>query len=121
MAGAVPRRELMEMRARLYLNLGLVHDSLREPAQCDQYIKKSIFLAEYGWGGGGAGGWIWLWGGFGAGGVNALLPVGFWCRGVKSCPGNRVLVGRCVWNDTKSSHSSRVWGEGTRSSPTSGV
>ncbi|NWR56076.1 TONSL protein, partial [Bucorvus abyssinicus] len=44
--GAVPRRELMEMRARLYLNLGLVHDSLREPAQCDQYIKKSIFLAE---------------------------------------------------------------------------
>lgn len=44
--GAVPTRELTEMRTRLYLNLGLVYDSLKEPAKCDHYIKKSIFLSE---------------------------------------------------------------------------
>lgn len=44
--GAVPNRELTEMRTRLYLNLGLVYDSLKEPAKCDHYIKKSIFLSE---------------------------------------------------------------------------
>uniref|UniRef100_A0A8D0FJA8 Tonsoku-like protein n=1 Tax=Strix occidentalis caurina TaxID=311401 RepID=A0A8D0FJA8_STROC len=36
------------MRSRLYLNLGLVYDSLKEPAKCDHYIKKSIFLSEQG-------------------------------------------------------------------------
>uniref|UniRef100_A0A672TI44 Uncharacterized protein n=1 Tax=Strigops habroptila TaxID=2489341 RepID=A0A672TI44_STRHB len=36
------------MKARLYLNLGLVSDSLREPAQRDHFLKKSIFLAEQG-------------------------------------------------------------------------
>ncbi|XP_069636325.1 tonsoku-like protein [Haliaeetus albicilla] len=46
--GAVPNRELTEMRTRLYLNLGLVYDSLKEPAKCDHYIKKSIFLSEQG-------------------------------------------------------------------------
>ncbi|KAM9257796.1 tonsoku-like protein [Morus bassanus] len=46
--GVVPNRELTEMRTRLYLNLGLVYDSLKEPAKCDHYIKKSIFLAEQG-------------------------------------------------------------------------
>ncbi|XP_040443918.1 LOW QUALITY PROTEIN: tonsoku-like protein [Falco naumanni] len=46
--GAVPHRELTEMRTRLYLNLGLVYDSLKEPAKCDNYIKKSIFLSEQG-------------------------------------------------------------------------
>uniref|UniRef100_A0A8B9M7D4 Tonsoku-like protein n=1 Tax=Accipiter nisus TaxID=211598 RepID=A0A8B9M7D4_9AVES len=40
--------ELTEMRTRLYLNLGLVYDSLKEPAKCDHYIKKSIFLSEQG-------------------------------------------------------------------------
>ncbi|XP_062424560.1 tonsoku-like protein [Rhea pennata] len=44
--GAVPSRELTEMRARLYLNLGLVYDSLKDQAKCSHYIKKSIFLSE---------------------------------------------------------------------------
>ncbi|XP_006830846.1 PREDICTED: tonsoku-like protein [Chrysochloris asiatica] len=44
--GAVPHRELIEMRTRLYLNLGLTFDSLQQPAQCDNYFKKSIFLSE---------------------------------------------------------------------------
>ncbi|XP_050195116.1 tonsoku-like protein, partial [Myiozetetes cayanensis] len=34
------------MRTRLYLNLGLVHDALRDPRQCHHFIRKSIFLAE---------------------------------------------------------------------------
>ncbi|XP_064296614.1 tonsoku-like protein [Phalacrocorax carbo] len=46
--GVVPKRELTEMRTRLYLNLGLVYDSLQEAAKSDHYIKKSIFLAEQG-------------------------------------------------------------------------
>ncbi|XP_074713993.1 tonsoku-like protein isoform X2 [Strix uralensis] len=46
--GSVPHREITEMRSRLYLNLGLVYDSLKEPAKCDHYIKKSIFLSEQG-------------------------------------------------------------------------
>ncbi|XP_075776030.1 tonsoku-like protein [Pelodiscus sinensis] len=44
--GAVPPRELSEMRARLYLNLGLVYDSMKEQAKCSQYIRKSIFISE---------------------------------------------------------------------------
>ncbi|XP_064364035.1 tonsoku-like protein [Dromaius novaehollandiae] len=44
--GAVPNRELTEMRTRLYLNLGLVYDSLKDQAKCGHYIKKSIFLSE---------------------------------------------------------------------------
>ena len=44
--GAAPSREVTEMRARLYLNLGLVYDSLKEPAKREHYIKKSVFLAE---------------------------------------------------------------------------
>ncbi|XP_068789657.1 tonsoku-like protein [Struthio camelus] len=44
--GAVPNRELTEMRARLYLNLGLVYDSLKDQAKCSHYIKQSIFLSE---------------------------------------------------------------------------
>lgn len=46
--GAVAPRDVAEMKARLYLNLGLVSDSLREPAQRDHFLKKSIFLAEQG-------------------------------------------------------------------------
>ncbi|XP_068017209.1 LOW QUALITY PROTEIN: tonsoku-like protein [Melanerpes formicivorus] len=46
--GAVPEREVTEMRTRLYLNLGLVYDSLKDPAKSHQYIKKSIFLADQG-------------------------------------------------------------------------
>ncbi|XP_074666075.1 tonsoku-like protein [Strix aluco] len=44
--GSVAHREITEMRSQLYLNLGLVYDSLKEPAKCDHYIKKSIFLSE---------------------------------------------------------------------------
>ncbi|XP_015278310.1 PREDICTED: tonsoku-like protein [Gekko japonicus] len=44
--GEVPQREVSEMRARLYLNLGLVHDSLKNPAKCSDYIKKSIYISE---------------------------------------------------------------------------
>uniref|UniRef100_A0A452HRN6 Tonsoku-like protein n=1 Tax=Gopherus agassizii TaxID=38772 RepID=A0A452HRN6_9SAUR len=44
--GTVPQRELSEMRARLYLNLGLVYDSMKDQAKCSCYIKKSIFISE---------------------------------------------------------------------------
>ncbi|XP_073185990.1 tonsoku-like protein isoform X4 [Lepidochelys kempii] len=44
--GTVPQRELSEMRARLYLNLGLVYDSMKDQAKCNCYIKKSIFISE---------------------------------------------------------------------------
>ncbi|KAM3840983.1 tonsoku-like protein [Vipera latastei] len=44
--GQVPRREVSEMRARLYLNLGLIYDSLRNPALRTSYIKKSIYISE---------------------------------------------------------------------------
>ncbi|KAM8786169.1 tonsoku-like protein [Rhynchonycteris naso] len=40
------KRELSEMRARLYLNLGLTFESLQQTALCNDYFKKSIFLAE---------------------------------------------------------------------------
>nr|XP_028591818.1 tonsoku-like protein [Podarcis muralis] len=44
--GEVPQREASEMRARLYLNLGLVYDSLKNPSQHAYYIKKSIYISE---------------------------------------------------------------------------
>ncbi|XP_053105913.1 tonsoku-like protein [Hemicordylus capensis] len=44
--GEVPLRELSEMRARLYLNLGLVYDGLKDPAKHGYYIKKSIYISE---------------------------------------------------------------------------
>ncbi|XP_066480047.1 tonsoku-like protein [Tiliqua scincoides] len=44
--GEVPLRELSEMRARLYLNLGLVYDGLMDPAKHSYYIKKSIYISE---------------------------------------------------------------------------
>ncbi|XP_074059135.1 tonsoku-like protein isoform X2 [Macrotis lagotis] len=40
------QQELSEMRTRLYLNLGLTFDCLKQPALCSDYIKKSIFLSE---------------------------------------------------------------------------
>ncbi|XP_053786041.1 tonsoku-like protein isoform X2 [Desmodus rotundus] len=43
---ALSRRELGEMRARLCLNLGLTFESLQQVAPCNDYFKKSIFLAE---------------------------------------------------------------------------
>ncbi|KAL1767190.1 tonsoku isoform X1 [Sigmodon hispidus] len=44
--GILPQRELSEMRTRLYLNLGLTFESLQQTALCNDYFKKSIFLAE---------------------------------------------------------------------------
>ncbi|XP_041711447.2 tonsoku-like protein isoform X2 [Coregonus clupeaformis] len=44
--GTVAARELSEMRARLYLNLGLVCDHLGEPKQCSEYIRLSVYIAE---------------------------------------------------------------------------
>ncbi|XP_066847366.1 LOW QUALITY PROTEIN: tonsoku-like protein [Anser cygnoides] len=44
--GAVPRRELAAMRTRLYLNLGLVYDSLRDAGRRGRYLQRSVFVAE---------------------------------------------------------------------------
>ncbi|XP_048658302.1 tonsoku-like protein isoform X2 [Marmota marmota marmota] len=44
--GTLSQRELSEMRTRLYLNLGLTFESLQQTALCNDYFKKSIFLAE---------------------------------------------------------------------------
>ncbi|XP_045142634.1 tonsoku-like protein [Echinops telfairi] len=44
--GSVTHREVIEMRTRLYLNLGLTFDSLQQAALCSDYFKKSIFLSE---------------------------------------------------------------------------
>ncbi|XP_062935624.1 tonsoku-like protein isoform X2 [Cynocephalus volans] len=44
--GTLAQRELSEMRTRLYLNLGLTFESLQQMALCNNYFKKSIFLAE---------------------------------------------------------------------------
>ncbi|XP_006162498.1 tonsoku-like protein [Tupaia chinensis] len=44
--GTLSQRELSEMRTRLYLNLGLTFESLQQPALCDDFLKKSIFLSE---------------------------------------------------------------------------
>ncbi|XP_078145625.1 tonsoku-like protein [Centroberyx gerrardi] len=44
--GTVPGRELSEMRARLFLNLGLVCDHLGQPKRCSEFIRRSVFIAE---------------------------------------------------------------------------
>ncbi|XP_075405211.1 tonsoku-like protein [Tenrec ecaudatus] len=44
--GSVAHREVIEMRTRLYLNLGLTFDSLQQAPLCSDYFKKSIFLSE---------------------------------------------------------------------------
>nr|XP_012615646.1 tonsoku-like protein isoform X4 [Microcebus murinus] len=44
--GTLAQRELNEMRTRLYLNLGLTFESLQQTALCNDYLRKSIFLAE---------------------------------------------------------------------------
>lgn len=46
-AGSVPVRELSEMKARLFLNLGLVHDHLGDSKLCSEFIRRSVFIAEY--------------------------------------------------------------------------
>ncbi|XP_078208900.1 tonsoku-like protein isoform X1 [Callithrix jacchus] len=44
--GTLAQGELNEMRARLYLNLGLTFESLQQTALCNDYFRKSIFLSE---------------------------------------------------------------------------
>uniref|UniRef100_A0A7N8Y1D2 Tonsoku-like protein n=1 Tax=Mastacembelus armatus TaxID=205130 RepID=A0A7N8Y1D2_9TELE len=44
--GTVPEREISEMKARLFLNLGLVYDHLGEPKRCSEFIRRSVFIAE---------------------------------------------------------------------------
>ncbi|XP_069077100.1 tonsoku-like protein isoform X2 [Pleurodeles waltl] len=34
------------MRARLFLNLGFLYDSMKDPAKCNYYIRKSVFISE---------------------------------------------------------------------------
>ncbi|XP_072221759.1 tonsoku-like protein [Leuresthes tenuis] len=46
LGGTVPQREMSEMRARLFLNLGLVCDHLGEPKRCSDFIRRSVFIAE---------------------------------------------------------------------------
>lgn len=45
-AGTVPQREINEMKARLFLNLGLVCDHLGEHKSCSEFIRRSVFIAE---------------------------------------------------------------------------
>lgn len=45
-AGTVPAREISEMKARLFLNLGLVCDHLGEPKRCSEFIRRSVFISE---------------------------------------------------------------------------
>uniref|UniRef100_S4RQ76 Tonsoku-like, DNA repair protein n=1 Tax=Petromyzon marinus TaxID=7757 RepID=S4RQ76_PETMA len=42
----LPWKELNEMRARLFLNLGLVYDHRQDAARSQKFFRKSIFLAE---------------------------------------------------------------------------
>lgn len=44
--GKVSVREISEMKARLFLNLGLVCDHLGEPKRCSEFIRRSVFIAE---------------------------------------------------------------------------
>ncbi|XP_075874083.1 tonsoku-like protein [Nelusetta ayraudi] len=46
--GTVPAREISEMKARLFLNLGLVCDHLGEPKRCSDFFHRSVFIAEKG-------------------------------------------------------------------------
>ncbi|KAM4724394.1 tonsoku-like protein [Anableps anableps] len=46
LAGKMPEREISEMKARLFLNLGLVCDHLGDPKRCSEFIRRSVFIAE---------------------------------------------------------------------------
>lgn len=41
----VKEKELLEMRARLYLNLGLVYDNLKNKKKGMKYIEKALVIA----------------------------------------------------------------------------
>lgn len=42
----VSAREISVMKARLFLNLGLVCDHLGDPKHCSEFIRRSVFIAE---------------------------------------------------------------------------
>uniref|UniRef100_A0A8C4DAA6 Tonsoku-like protein n=1 Tax=Dicentrarchus labrax TaxID=13489 RepID=A0A8C4DAA6_DICLA len=44
--GTVSVREISEMKARLFFNLGLVCDHLGEPKRCSEFIRRSVFIAD---------------------------------------------------------------------------
>ncbi|KAG9472892.1 hypothetical protein GDO78_016075 [Eleutherodactylus coqui] len=44
--GKVSSRDVSEMRARLFLNLGFLYDIMCQADKCSFYIRKSIFIAE---------------------------------------------------------------------------
>ncbi|XP_077435129.1 tonsoku-like protein [Vanacampus margaritifer] len=44
--GTIPEREIHEMKAGVFLNLGLVCDHLGEPERCSEFIRRSVFIAE---------------------------------------------------------------------------
>ncbi|KAE8289979.1 Tonsoku-like protein NF-kappa-B inhibitor-like protein 2 [Larimichthys crocea] len=44
--GTVSVQEVSEMKARLFLNLGLVCDHLGETKRCNDFIRRSIYIAE---------------------------------------------------------------------------
>uniref|UniRef100_A0A3Q3WFD5 F-box/LRR-repeat protein 15/At3g58940/PEG3-like LRR domain-containing protein n=1 Tax=Mola mola TaxID=94237 RepID=A0A3Q3WFD5_MOLML len=44
--GIVSTLEISEMKARLFLNLGLVYDHLGEPRRCSEFFRRSVFIAE---------------------------------------------------------------------------
>ncbi|XP_013407621.1 tonsoku-like protein, partial [Lingula anatina] len=43
---SIKNEEYMEMKARLFLNLGLVYDNKRDEKQCTEYMKRAIMIAE---------------------------------------------------------------------------
>ncbi|XP_011488610.1 tonsoku-like protein isoform X1 [Oryzias latipes] len=45
LGGTVPDREIAEMKARLFLNLGIVCDHLGESKHCSEFIRRSVFIA----------------------------------------------------------------------------
>ncbi|KAK7905043.1 hypothetical protein WMY93_017650 [Mugilogobius chulae] len=44
--GMMPEREICEMKARLFLNLGLVCDHMGETKRCSEFIRRSVFIAD---------------------------------------------------------------------------
>lgn len=46
LGGVLPARELSEMKARLFHNLGCIYDYMKDPQRCSEYIRRSVFIAE---------------------------------------------------------------------------
>ncbi|XP_013870324.1 tonsoku-like protein [Austrofundulus limnaeus] len=46
LGGTVSEKEIKEMKARLFLNLGLVYDHLGEPKLCIEFFRRCVYIAE---------------------------------------------------------------------------